>query len=72
MVLFGITTISNFIFDLHSKKDNIEFMPIDNASEVVDEPCESLLLRYQTGLETSVGGSDFVFNSVQFCTKATK
>ena len=48
-----------------SKSDNIEFMSYDNANEVVNELFESLLLRYQIGLETSMRGSNFIFDSVQ-------
>ena len=35
---------------MHSKSDNIELMPYDNANEVVNELFESLLSRYQIGL----------------------
>ena len=48
-----------------SKSDNIEFMSYDHANEVVNELFESLLLRYQIGLETSMRGSNFIFDSVQ-------
>ena len=50
---------------IHSKSDNIEFIPYNNVSEIVNELFESLLSRYQIGLETSVRGSDFIFDSVQ-------
>ena len=46
---------------MHSKGDNIEFMIYDNAGEVLKEHFESLLNKYQIGLETSISGSDFVF-----------
>ena len=46
---------------MHSKSDIIEFMIYDNAEEVIEELFELLLNRYQIGLETSMGGSDFVF-----------
>ena len=36
---------------MHSKSNNIEFMPYDNANEVVDKILGSLLLIYQNGLE---------------------
>ena len=49
---------------MYSKSDNIEFMQYVNANEVVNELFESLLSRYQIGLETSMRGSDF-FYSVQ-------
>ena len=48
---------------MHSNSDNIEFMSHDNANEVVNEIFESLLSRYQIGLETSMRGSDFIFDS---------
>ena len=50
---------------MHSKSDNIEFMPYDNVNEVINELFESLLSRYQIGLETSMRGSDFIFDSIQ-------
>ena len=50
---------------MYSKSDNIEFMLYDNANEFVNELFESLLSRYQIGLETSMRGSDFLFDSVQ-------
>ena len=40
-------------------------MPYDNANEVVNELFESLLSRYQIGLQTSMRGRDFIFDSVQ-------
>ena len=50
---------------MHSKSDNIEFMSYDNVNEVVNELFESLLSRYWIGLETSMKGSDLIFDSVQ-------
>ena len=50
---------------MHSKSNSIEFMLYDNANEVVNEVFESLLSRYQIGLETSMRGGDFIFDSVQ-------
>ena len=50
---------------MHSKNENIEFMTYDNANEIVNELFESLLSRYQIGLETSMRGNDFIFDSVQ-------
>ena len=49
---------------MHSKSDDIEFITCDNANEVVNKLFESLLSRYQIGLETSIWGSDFIFDSV--------
>ena len=50
---------------MHSKSDNIEFIPYDNANKVVNELFDSLFSRYQIGLERSMRGSDFTFDSVQ-------
>ena len=47
------------------KSDNKEFMIYDSANNIVDEIFESLHSRYQSDLETSTKGSDFIFDSVQ-------
>ena len=49
---------------MHSKSDNIEVITYDNANEVIKEIFESLLSRYQIGLETSMKGSDFIFDLI--------
>ena len=49
---------------IYWKSNNIEFMLYDNANKVVNELFQSLLLRYQIGLETSIRGSYFIFDSV--------
>ena len=41
---------------MHSKSDNIEVMINDKADEVMEEFLQSLLSRYQIGLETSRKG----------------
>ena len=38
---------------MHAKKDNIEFMINNKADAVIEKLFESLLNRYQIGLETS-------------------
>ena len=50
---------------MQSKSDNKEFMIYDGANNIVDEIFESLHSRYQSDLETSTKGSDFIFDSVQ-------
>ena len=42
----------------------IEFITYDNADKVIEELFESLLSRYQNGLETLMGGSDFIFDCI--------
>ena len=49
---------------LHSKGANTEFMIYDNVNEVIEELCQSFRSRYQTGLETSMRSSDFMFECV--------
>ena len=51
---------------MHSKSDNIEIMSHDEADEVIEELVESPLPRYQIWLQTSMKGSDFIFDCVNF------
>ena len=44
-----------------SKHSNIEIMVNDKADKVIEEPFQSLLSRYQIGLETSMKDSEIVF-----------
>ena len=37
---------------MHSESDNIELMMNDKADEIIEELFQSLLSRYQIGLET--------------------
>ena len=53
---FGETRI------MHSKNDNIELMMGRETDEIIKELSESLLQRYQEGLEESMRGSDFIFD----------
>ena len=46
------------------KSDNIEILINGNAVESIEEHFQSLLSRYQTGLGTSMNGSNFVFDYV--------
>ena len=48
---------------IHSKSNNIASMSYDNVNEVVNEHFELLLLRFKENLETSIEGSDFIFDS---------
>ena len=49
---------------MHSKRDNIDVITYDNGNEVVKEIFDSILSRYQIGLETSMKGSDFIFDTL--------
>ena len=69
---FQLTIAINFVSSkdndeecvMHSKSDNIEIMIKDKADKVIEELFQSLLSRYQIGLETSVRGSKFIFEYV--------
>ena len=50
--------------ELHSKSDNLEIMMGSQTDEIIEELFESLLQRYQEGLEESMKGSEFIFDSV--------
>ena len=49
---------------MHSKSGNIEIMIYDKEDKVIHELFESLLRRYQIGLERSMKGNIFIFDSV--------
>ena len=49
---------------MHAKRNNVEIMMSSGTDEIIKGLFESLLERYQEGLEKSVRGSEFVFDSV--------
>ena len=49
---------------MYSKSDNIEIMKGSETDKIIEEPFESLLQRYQEGLEESMKGSEFIFDSI--------
>ena len=69
-----LTTAINFISSkdseeervMHSKSGNIKFTPYSDANDVIEKLFKSLRSKYQDNLETSMKGSDFNFDSVQF------
>ena len=50
--------------NMHTKSDNIEIMMGSETDDIIDELCESFLQKYQEGLEESIEGSEFIFDSV--------
>ena len=51
---------------MYSMSDNIKFTSYTNdANQILNELFESLLSRYQDNLETSMRGSEFIFDLVQ-------
>ena len=49
---------------MHLSSDNIKFISYSEVNHVVNELFKSLLSKYQDGLETSMKGNDFIFDSV--------
>ena len=49
---------------MHSKSDYIEIITYHDANEMIQEVFESLLPRYQMGLETTMRDSNFIFDCV--------
>ena len=45
---------------MHTKSNNVEIMIGSETSEIIKEPFESFLQKYQDGLEESMRGSRFV------------
>ena len=50
--------------EMHTKSNNIEILNGTETSEAIKELFNSLLRRFQEGLETKTRGSNFVFGSV--------
>ena len=50
---------------MQSSSDNIKFTSYSDTNEGIDDLFESLCSRSQVNLETSMRGSDFIFDSVQ-------
>ena len=49
---------------MHTKIDKIEIMIGHETDKIIEELFESLLQRYQEGLEEKLRGSTFIFDSV--------
>ena len=68
----SLTVIINFISSkdsdeictIHAKSNNMEFMMGNGTDEIIKELFESLLQKYQEGLEGKKRGSEFLFDSV--------
>ena len=67
-----LAVVINFIFlkcsgetpTMHAKRDNAEIMMGSETNEIIQELFKSFLQRYQEGLEESMRGSEFIFDSV--------
>ena len=49
---------------VHTKSNNVEIMIGSETDEVIKNLFESFLQKYQEGLEESMRGSEFVYDSV--------
>ena len=63
----AISFVSSKDFDetraMHAKNDNVEIMVGNETDEIIIELFKSLSQRYQEGLEESIRGSEFIFDS---------
>ena len=50
---------------MHSNSGSIKFTPYSDANYVIEKLFKSLRSRYQENIETSMKGSDFIFDLVQ-------
>ena len=55
---------SNEARTMHTKSNNVEIMMGSETDEIIEELFESFLQKYQEGLEESMRGSDFVYDSI--------
>ena len=63
-IKFFTSADSNETRTMHTKSDDMEIMMGNEKDEIMEELFESLLKKYQKGLEESIKGSEFVFDSV--------
>ena len=49
---------------MHTKSNNVEIMIGSETDEIIEDLSESFLQKYQEGLEESITGSEFVYDSV--------
>ena len=49
---------------MHKKSDDVDIMMGSETDEIIEEIFKSLWQRYREGLEESMRGSEFIFDSV--------
>ena len=49
---------------MHTKSNNVEIMIDSETDEIIKDLSESFLQKYQEGLEESMRGSEFVYDSI--------
>ena len=55
---------SDEIHNMHTKNDNIEIIMGSETNEIIEKLRQSLLQKYQEGLEEPMRGSEFIHDSV--------
>ena len=50
---------------MHVKSNNVEILMGSETNEIIEELFKSFLQRYQEGLEETMRGSEFIFDSVE-------
>ena len=63
-IIFVSSKDSDETRNMSTKRDNIEVMMSNETEEIIKELFESLLQKYQEGLEESMRENEFIFNSV--------
>ena len=61
---FSSSKDSDKIRTMRTKSNNIEIMMGNEKNKIIEELFESLLQKYQEGLEEKMRGSEFVFDSI--------
>ena len=49
---------------MHTKSNNVEIMIDSETNEIIEDLFESFLQKYQEGLEESMAGGEFAYDSV--------
>ena len=55
---------SGEVHSMLTKSDNLDIMMDSETDDFIEDICESLLQKYQKGLEESMRGTNFYFGSV--------
>ena len=63
-VIFSSITDDNKTDIMHTKSDNIEILKGYSTSDITDRLYNTLINRYQEGLENKMNGSNYVFDNV--------
>ena len=64
IINFSSSKDSDKIRTMRTKSNNIEMMMGNEKNKIIEELFESLLQKYQEGLEEKIRGSEFIFDSI--------